>query len=187
MIPSKPRGSSTPSSGLFFLAEGGSHTSDRDGHNLGTVGPDRGSRLRARLDPRPCPQNYAEDRDGWAPARQPASERMCCDRLTRQLSGGHRRLLRTCRRRISAGTAKGRRRRSPRNLAASRAPSFVSSSAGPPTVRAVTATVAAPTVTHREMPWPCRHVKRVQSAIRRCQPANTVAFTWRRDGRSLVQ
>jgi hypothetical protein len=29
--------------------EGGSHTSDRDGHNLGTVSPDRGSRLRISL------------------------------------------------------------------------------------------------------------------------------------------
>jgi integrase-like protein len=29
--------------------EGGSHTSDRDGHNSGTVGPDRGSRLRVSL------------------------------------------------------------------------------------------------------------------------------------------
>jgi integrase len=29
--------------------EGGSHTSDRDGHNLGTVGPVRGSRLRTSL------------------------------------------------------------------------------------------------------------------------------------------
>ena len=29
--------------------QSGSHTSDRDGHNLGTVGPVRGSRLRASL------------------------------------------------------------------------------------------------------------------------------------------
>jgi integrase len=29
--------------------DGGSHASDRDGHNLGTVGPDRGSRLGVSL------------------------------------------------------------------------------------------------------------------------------------------
>jgi integrase len=34
---------------LSLPPEGGSHTSDRDGHNLGTVGPNRGSRLRVSL------------------------------------------------------------------------------------------------------------------------------------------
>ena len=50
------------------------------------------------------------------------------------------------------------------------------------------ATVALPGCDrNHELPWPWRHIKRVQITIMHCQLATNVAFTWRRESGSLIR